>query len=72
MANAKCLRVRRAQGEIILVTDASNVGEGGTLLQWQALEKEELDSAISQWGTDEEVGGRATSKLPLACTTPIP
>ena len=36
MANAKCC----------------NVGGGGTLLKWQALEKEELNSAISPWGTD--------------------
>ena len=48
----KCLGVPRAQGEIILVTDASNVGGCGTLFQWQALEKEEFNSAISQWGTD--------------------
>ena len=34
------------------MTDASNVGGGGTLFQWQALEKEEFDSAICQWGTD--------------------
>ena len=52
VANAKCLGVPRAQGGIILVTDASNVGGGGTLFHWQALEKEEFDSAISQWGTD--------------------
>ena len=52
MANAKCLGVPKAQGEFILVTDASNVGGGGTLFQWQALEKEEFPSAISQWGTD--------------------
>ena len=52
VANAKCLGVPRAQGEIILVTDASNVGGGGTLFQWQALEKDEFNSAISQWGTD--------------------
>ena len=52
VANAKCLGVPRAQGEIILVSHASNVGGGGTLLQWQALEKEEFDSAISQWGND--------------------
>ena len=52
VANAKCLGVPRAQGEILLVTDASNVGGGGTLFQWQALEKEEFDSAISQWGTE--------------------
>ena len=51
VANAKCLGVPKAQGEIILVTEASNVGGGGTLFQWQALEKEEFDSAISQWGT---------------------
>ena len=42
----------RAQGVIILATDASNVGGGGTLFQWQALEEKEFDSAISQWGTD--------------------
>ena len=52
MANAKCLGVPRAQGEIILVTDASNVGGGRTLFQWQAIEKEEFDSAISQSGTE--------------------
>ena len=34
------------------MTDASNVGGGGTLFQWQALEKEEFDSANLQWGTD--------------------
>ena len=48
MANAKCLGVPRGQSGIILVTDASNVGGGGILFQWQALEKEEFDSAISQ------------------------
>ena len=37
VANAKCLGVPRAQGEIILVTDASNVGGGGTMFRWQAL-----------------------------------
>ena len=52
VANAKCLGVPRAHREIILVTDASNVGGDGTLFQWQGLEKEKFDSAISQWGTD--------------------
>ena len=52
MANAKCLGVPRAQGEIILVTDARNVGGGGTLFQRQALEKEEFDSAICHSGTE--------------------
>ena len=35
VANAKCLGVPRAQGEIVLVTDSSNVGGGGTLFQWK-------------------------------------
>ena len=40
-----------------LQTKASNGhghghGGGGRLFQWQALEKEEFDSAISQWGTE--------------------
>ena len=48
MASAKCLGVPRARGETIPVTDASNVGGGGTLFQLQALEKEEFDSALSQ------------------------
>ena len=34
------------------MTDASSLGGGGTLFQWQAQEKEEFDSAISQWGTN--------------------
>ena len=34
------------------MTDASNVGGGGTLFQWQALENEEFNSAISRCGTD--------------------
>ena len=52
LANAKCLGVSEVQRENILVTDPSNVGGGGTLFQWQALEKEEFNSTISQWGTD--------------------
>ena len=52
VANAKCLGVPRAQGEIFVVTNASNVGGGATPFQWQALEKEDFDSAIFQWGTD--------------------
>ena len=52
VANAKCLGMPRAQGENILVTDASNVGGGGTLFQWHTLKKEEFDSATSKLGTD--------------------
>ena len=52
MANAKFVGVPKAEGESILVTDASNLGGGGTLFQWQALEGVEFNSAISQWSTD--------------------
>ena len=52
VSNAKCLGVPRAQAGIVPVTDTSNVGGGGALFQWQGLEMEELDSAISQLGTD--------------------
>ena len=52
MANARYLGVAKTKGDINLVTDASNVGRGGTLFQWQLLEKEEFISAISGWGTD--------------------
>ena len=34
------------------MTDASNVGGGGRLFLWQALQKEEFDSTITQRGTD--------------------
>ena len=36
VANAKCLGVPRANEEVFLLTEASNVGRGGTLFQWQA------------------------------------
>ena len=32
----------------MLVTGANDVGGGGTLFQWQVVEKEEFPSAISQ------------------------
>ena len=52
VASATCSGLPGAQGEIILLTDASDVGGGGTFFRWQELEKEEFDSAISGWGTD--------------------
>ena len=52
VANAKYLGVPKAQGESILVTDASNTGGGGTLFQLQALHEEDFGSAISESGTD--------------------
>ena len=52
VANATCSGVPGAQGEIILLIDTSNIGGRGTLFQWQAPEKEEFNSGISQWGTE--------------------
>ena len=51
-ANAKCSGVPNGRGEIVLLTDASKVGGGGRFFEWQPLEKEEFESAISCWGTD--------------------
>ena len=48
VADAKCLGVPKAPGEIFMVTDVCNVGGGGMLFHSQALEKEECDWAISQ------------------------
>ena len=47
VANPQCLGVPKVQGEISLVTDASNVGGGRTLFQWQAPEKGDFKPAIS-------------------------
>ena len=52
VANAKCCGLPKAEGEIILVTDASNLGGAGTLLRWQTPEEEDFDSAIFRWDTD--------------------
>ena len=59
VANAKCLALPKAQGEIIMGPDACNMSGGGTLLQWQALEKEEFHYAIAQWGTEGRSRGEA-------------
>ena len=48
-ANAVCLGVPKAQGEM---TDASNVGGRGTMFQWQPLERGVYDWGISRRGTD--------------------
>ena len=51
VANATSLGVPTTQGGIILVSDASNVGGGGTLCQLRALENEVFNSAMSLWCT---------------------
>ena len=41
-SSTNCVGVPRPKGEIILVTDACDVGEGGTLYQWHELNPAEL------------------------------
>ena len=42
IASSNCLGVPRAKGEIVLITDASDVGGGGTVYQCQELNPAEL------------------------------
>ena len=42
IASSNCLGVPRPEGEIVLITDASDVGGGGTIYQWQELNPAEL------------------------------
>ena len=42
IAPSNCLGVPRPKGEIVLITDASDLGGGGTIYQWQELNPAEL------------------------------
>ena len=42
IASSNCLGVPRRKGEIVLITDASDVGGGGTIYQWKKLHPAEL------------------------------
>ena len=42
IASSNCLGVPRPKGEILLITDASDVGGGGTINQWQEPNAAEL------------------------------
>ena len=42
IASSNCLGVPRPEGQIALITDASDVGWGGTIYQWQKLDRAEL------------------------------
>ena len=42
IASYNCLGVPRPKGKIVLITDASDVGGGGTIYQWQELNPAEL------------------------------
>ena len=39
LANVQGLGVPNSEGEIVLITDSSNVGGGASLYQWQPIEK---------------------------------
>ena len=42
IASSNCLGVPRPEGQIVLITDASDVGGGGPIYQWQELNPAEL------------------------------
>ena len=42
IASSNCLGVPRPKGEIVVITDASDVGGGGTIYKWQELNPAEL------------------------------
>ena len=42
IASSNCLGVPRPKGKIVLITDASDVGGGGTIYQWQELHPAQL------------------------------
>ena len=42
IASSNCLGIPRPKGEIVLITDASDVGGGGAIYQWQKLNPAEL------------------------------
>ena len=46
IAPSNCLGVPHPKGEIVLITDASDVGGAGTIYQWQELNPAELTIAI--------------------------
>ena len=51
IAACTLLGVPRAEGEIVLVTDASNVGGGGSLYQWQKLTHDEISAIEREYAT---------------------
>ena len=48
IASPTCLRVPRSMGEIVLITNASDVGGGATIYQWQELIPAELTLSHSR------------------------
>ena len=46
IASSNCLGVPRSKGELVLITEASDVGGGGTIYQWQELNPAELTHCL--------------------------
>ena len=42
LAKESCLGVPNSEGEIVLVTDASDIGGGAMLFQWQKIQREQI------------------------------
>ena len=58
LKNCLILGVPRPVGEMLLVTDASDIGGGGTLFQWQRLNKalwKELEKKLRTLGINRAV-----------------
>jgi len=50
--NIGYLGVPRSSGEIVMVTDASNIGGGATLFQWQKLTKDQVPEDLKTQGVN--------------------
>ena len=50
IADMEVLGVPRPVGEIVLVTDSSNIGGGSTIFQWQSLVPEQIPEKFSTFG----------------------
>ena len=46
------LGLPRSTGEIVMVTDASNIGGGATLFQWQKLTKDQVPEDLKTQGVN--------------------
>jgi hypothetical protein len=44
ICDVKCLGIPRPKGEIVIITDASDLGGGASIYQWQSLNPEEYNS----------------------------
>ena len=54
LSDVKCLGVPRASGEILVVTDASDLGGGASIYQWQSLSKEEKKAIGETLGVNRD------------------